>query len=83
MDVNLQDPITKRTALHITAFTGYVPLARKLLEYGADADKTGRLGISPVEIALRHRNMEVYDLLMEHSSRKGSDSVDSRVQTMF
>lgn len=64
VNVNMQDRITRRTALHFVGLTGYVPLARLLLKWGVDVMTPDVLGKTAAEIAKQHSNDEVYELLM-------------------
>lgn len=69
VDINLQAPVSKKTALHAAAQTGYVPLARYLLERGADFTIEDARSMTPKDIALEHENYYVLDLLEDYSQR--------------
>ncbi|GLV34598.1 Ankyrin 2 [Carabus blaptoides fortunei] len=62
-NVNITEPYTKRTALHKVAITGYLPLARALLNRGADKTLKDFKGYTPYELAIKYKQMSVADLL--------------------
>lgn len=61
--INLKDPLTHRTALHIAAFTGNIVLIQLLLLYGANNVVTDVRGDMPYQMALHFKHNEAAKLL--------------------
>lgn len=53
-NVNIQNPITGQTPLHMVSLTGYVPLAKLLLKLGAIEGIKDRMGRTAFDMAVQH-----------------------------
>lgn len=69
---------TETTPLHSVSMRGNVECCRLLLEAGADVDSLNDQGQSPLGVALRHRQHEVVDVLMEYGAHPSPDRVELR-----
>lgn len=67
-DVNAQDPITKATALTLAAQAGQLDLVRELMRRGAELDRVGAGGATPLGAAVFHG----HELVVKDLIRKGA-----------
>ena len=67
-DVNAQDPITKATALTLAAQSGQLDLVRELVRRGAELDRVGAGGATPLGAAVFHG----HELVVKDLIRKGA-----------
>lgn len=63
IDYNVIEPISNRNAIHFVAISGYVPLAYILLKLGCCSDLRDIYNTTAEDIALRHSNFDLADLL--------------------
>ena len=69
--VNFRD-YDRRTALHVAASEGHLPVVQFLLSRGAKMNVSDRWGGSPLDDAHRHRHLAVAKFLRERGGRTGS-----------
>ncbi|MDE2594148.1 MAG: ankyrin repeat domain-containing protein [Burkholderiales bacterium] len=67
-DVNAQDPFTKATALTLAAQAGQLDLVRELMRRGAELDRVGAGGATPLGAAVFHG----HELVVKDLIRKGA-----------
>ena len=66
-----------RTPLHDAASLGHTSIVAAFLSWGANINCPDRNGTTPLHLAIRHRQHQVVDLLLEHSAEvKGIMSHD-------
>ncbi|XP_050301248.1 ankyrin-1-like [Anthonomus grandis grandis] len=64
-NVNITNPLTKWTPLHIVSITGYVSLAKMLLEHGANRNLKDKMGRTPYDIAIEHQHADLIEMYKE------------------
>lgn len=67
-DVNAQDPVSKVTALSLAAQAGQLELVRELMRRGAELDRVGAGGATPLGAAVFHG----HELVVKDLIRKGA-----------
>lgn len=67
-DVNAQDPVTQATALSLAAQAGQLDLVRDLMRRGAELDRVGAGGQTPLGAAVFHG----HELVVKDLLRKGA-----------
>lgn len=78
--VNFQD-YDRRTALHVAASEGHLPVVKYLIGKGAKINRTDRWGGSPLDDSHRHRHTDVAKYLRGQGARTGSLNLLSRLIT--
>ena len=58
------DLSTGNTSLHVAAEMGHLPCMKKLLNMGADINKSNSFGVIPLALALQHSNSSCVRLLL-------------------
>ncbi|KAL3758964.1 hypothetical protein ACHAWU_003035 [Discostella pseudostelligera] len=79
-NVNFQD-YDRRTALHVAASEGHLPVVKYLIAQGAKINRTDRWGGSPLDDSHRHQHTDVARYLRAHGARTGSLNLLSRLIT--
>jgi hypothetical protein len=69
--VNFRD-YDRRTALHVAASEGHLPICKYLVNHGAKINRSDRWGGSPLDDATRHRHVEVIAYLRSLGAIPGS-----------
>ncbi|KAG7343179.1 serine/threonine protein kinase [Nitzschia inconspicua] len=69
--VNFRD-YDRRTALHVAASEGHLPLCKYLVDKGAKINRSDRWGGSPLDDATRHRHKELITYLRSLGAVPGS-----------
>lgn len=69
-----------RTALHIAAVRGDVPMARYLLEAGADMHRQDRWGASALDEARDAGAKELVDLMIKRDASRSADELTNIAQ---
>ncbi|MGE5452827.1 MAG: ankyrin repeat domain-containing protein [Acidobacteriota bacterium] len=67
-DVNAQDPVTRATALSLAASAGQLDVVRELIRRGAELDRVGAGGATPLGAAVFHG----HELVVKDLIRKGA-----------
>ena len=68
-DLEAEENEENNTPLHIAATNGSISIIRKLLDFGADVDKTNNHGGTPLIRASRYGKVEAVRLLLSHRRR--------------
>lgn len=68
-DIKVRDPIGQRSVLHITAMTGDVKMAERLVELGADVNAVNAAGKTAQDVSRTHENYAVFSLLNTLANR--------------
>ncbi|XP_060535595.1 cyclin-dependent kinase 4 inhibitor C-like [Cylas formicarius] len=58
-DINIRGEVSKFTALHVASITGYLPLAKFLLQNGSQIDSVDVTKRSPLDVATDHGHTEL------------------------
>lgn len=69
-----------RTALHIAAVRGDVPMTRYLLDAGADMHRQDRWGASALDEAQHVAAEELVDLMIKHDAARSADELTNIAQ---
>jgi hypothetical protein len=69
--VNFRD-YDRRTALHVAASEGHMPICKYLVSHGAKINRSDRWGGSPLDDATRHRHKDVIAYLRSLGGAPGS-----------
>ena len=68
LDINARGGRPYATALHVSVYREHVDVARLLLQRGADPNIPNNIGESPMYWAVRKRNREMKNLLVEYGA---------------
>lgn len=79
-DVNMIDRSTGKTALHLIAITGFLPLASQLIAFGAKANKTDVCGRTPCKIAYMHGNYSLSKYLYREETKAGKKEKNPKLE---
>lgn len=81
-EINIQSIHTRKTALHIAAITGHVPLAKILCTSGANVEMRDAQLRTPRDIALQQENFAIVVYLDRFTNRMNSNlkSLESKQQ---
>lgn len=77
---NYSDPKTGMTVVELAIIGQHFAIAKTLLEHGADANATDKMGMNPFAHAVRKGDMPAVQLLLDHGARiKGVCFMKERV----
>ncbi|XP_058839457.1 L-asparaginase-like [Topomyia yanbarensis] len=80
-----QEDSSGRTALHVAAMYGNMNVVKYLIKHYAEIDVVDYLGLTPLDYAIRLKNQEVIDYLLEKRAKLGEelDELDSKRPEQF
>ena len=69
-DIEVQEPVTLRSPLHISASKGYIEITQILINKKANLNLKDKQGFTPLHLAVRKQNNEIFHSKIEVTTKK-------------
>ena len=67
-DIEVQEPVTLRSPLHISASKGYIEITQILINKKANLNLKDKQGFTPLHLAVRMKHFKTIEILVEHGA---------------
>ena len=67
-DIEVQEPVTLRSPLHISASKGYIEITQILINKKANLNLKDKQGFTPLHLAVRMKHFKTIEILVQHGA---------------